>query len=122
MGPATRDRIFEPFFTTKEHSSGTGMGLASVYGLVKQHRGFIHVYSEPKQGSLFRVYLPSTDVSQSARGSSLEPSPALSLSRSETTLSPKTTIPSGKWFRQTLVGLGYRVLWCLRRGAKRPHP
>jgi PAS domain S-box-containing protein len=75
MDEETKKRIFEPFFTTKPVGEGTGLGLSVVYGIVKNHKGNITVYSEPGRGSIFRVYLPKADTGVSAKEEPFRPIP-----------------------------------------------
>jgi PAS domain S-box-containing protein len=111
MNAETRERIFEPFYTTKQNGKGTGMGLATVYGIVKQHGGFIHVYSEPGQGSLFRVYLPAmTGASTDAHAAKALPPSFGNMRGTETILIAEDHESIREMARQTLANLGYRVL------------
>jgi two-component system cell cycle sensor histidine kinase/response regulator CckA len=111
MREEIRERIFEPFFTTKERGKATGMGLATVHGILKQHGGFIHVYSEPGLGSLFQVYLPAMECAttdETLRAAEL--SLPVNLRGTETILLAEDHDSTREVTRQSLVNLGYRVL------------
>ena len=111
MSAETRERIFEPFFTTKECGKGTGIGLAPVYGIVKQHGGFIQVYSEPGNGSRFHVHLPVMDEALDAGAPHVTEAPASAdLHGKETILYAEDHESIREMVRQSLVNLGYRVM------------
>ena len=111
MSAEARERIFEPFFTTKQSGRGAGMGLATVYGIVQQHNGFLHVYSEPDHGSLFRLYLPAMEDARTEQGSTKGETPSRAVSGgTETILLADDHESIREMTRQTLARLGYRVL------------
>ncbi len=103
MTPEVRARIFDPFFTTKEPGQGTGLGLASVYGIVSQHGGAVRVESKPGAGATFFVYLPSAPE---ARTVDAPPLPR----GNETILLVEDGALARQVISRTLVDLGYRVL------------
>ncbi len=107
MDAATIEHIFEPFFTTKELGKGTGLGLATVYGVVRQHGGFVHVSSEPGAGTSFRIYLRSEDGEPDPLGDDND-EPARS--GSETILLAEDHDGLRQSTREMLVALGYHVL------------
>ena len=109
MDPATQDRIFEPFFTTKGLGKGTGLGLATVYGIVRQSGGSISVYSEPHRGSTFKVYLPRLAEPVAAASESAAPA-AASTSGTETVLVVEDEEAVRQLAARTLFVRGYTPL------------
>ena len=108
MDEETLSHLFEPFFTTKEAGRGTGLGLATVYGIVKQNNGYISVYSEPGDGSTFKVYLPRAEETASEYAVDLEPE--FSKGGTETVLVVEDEGAILKLTRESLEQLGYTVL------------
>jgi PAS domain S-box-containing protein len=108
MSREVRARIFEPFFTTKEKGKGTGLGLATVYGIVKQSGGDIHVYSEEGVGTTFRIYFPR--LPQEAENAPKAEKPPGSHSGTETILLVEDEDQVRKVARTVLEGAGYVIL------------
>jgi len=112
MDPETVTHLFEPFFTTKAPGKGTGLGLATAYGIVKQSGGAISVYSEPGRGTTIKIYLPSAAAKTGAEP--VESSPAEALRGSETILVLEDEARVRKLVCEVLAARGYTVLEAVR--------
>ena len=108
MDEETQKHIFEPFFTTKGIDEGTGLGLSTIYGIVKQNDGFIWVYSEPGQGTTFKVYLPK--VKADVKAEEKEQTPVENLGVSETVFIVEDDDSLRNLAQKALQQHGYRVL------------
>ena len=107
MEETTRRRIFEPFFTTKEVGKGTGLGLSMVYGIVKQHKGYITVSSEPGKGAVFSIYLP---LVAGTAPEAEKKAPAIELRGGETVLLAEDDQVVRNLTKMVLENFGYRVI------------
>jgi PAS domain S-box-containing protein len=107
MDEATLSRVFEPFFTTKGMGQGTGLGLSTVYGIVKQSDGYVWVYSEPGQGTTFKIYLPEQHGAVAPLRRDSVPARAI---RSETILVVEDDAGVRYMMTRTLEDAGYQVL------------
>ncbi|MCM0084408.1 PAS domain-containing protein [Geomonas sp. Red32] len=108
MDHHVRSRIFEPFFTTKNPGKGTGLGMAIVYGIIRQHKGFIDVQSHPGSGAAFQIFLPLVE-------NAAEPVPEVTADQvsphgSETILIAEDEEPVRKMVAEVLTRFGYRVI------------
>jgi PAS domain S-box-containing protein len=108
MDKETLNSIFEPFFTTKPLGQGTGLGLATIYGIVKQNEGFVNVYSEPDKGTTFRIYIPRRVAEGAVPGQG--PQAAQPATGTETVLIAEDDAALLELSRRILERLGYRVL------------
>lgn len=108
MDPETLERIYEPFFTTKSGSEGTGLGLATVYGIMDQHRGWIEVNSAPGRGTVFKVYLPAAEPAQDHEPA--QPQSTQDPSGHETVLVVDDEQMVLDIAREALQSLGYKVM------------
>jgi len=108
IDPRVLSRIFDPFFTTKEKDVGTGLGLSTVYGIVKQHQGHVAVYSEPGRGTTFKIYLPA--VQETADQTAPETSDTRICSGTETVLLVEDDEIVRKLASEVLEMFGYGVI------------
>lgn len=107
MDHETQQHIFEPFYTTKEAGKGTGLGLATIYGIVSQNKGFVNVYSEPGTGTTFRIYFPRCDEPLEIAET---PEPAIQLDRPATILLVEDDQSVRDMTAEILVEIGYNTL------------
>jgi len=114
MTAKTLSHVFEPFFTTKPVGEGSGLGLSTVYGIVKQSGGYVWAYSEPDQGSTFKIYLPEIQQQGDAPAVQL-PAPPRGLGESVLVVEDEHAVR--EMLRRSLEGAGYRVLEATSAGA-----